>query len=108
MNHSSENQWDRDEAMEAVDAAIARGKKIEAVKLYREFSGQSLRQCKAFVESRMKQTPPGLDDTEGDSASTDPTAIDSQRSGCFPMLMLILSFAGLCCIGGLLGTIIRE
>ncbi len=90
-------------AMHQVDQAIARGKKLEAVKLYRQLSGKSLRECKAFVESRMDRSR----STSAESTSN-PTAIDSQRSGCFSVLLLFASLTGLCCISGLIAIIILE
>ncbi|MDV6032050.1 MAG: hypothetical protein F9B45_18550 [Phycisphaera sp. RhM] len=90
-------------AMHQVDQAIARGKKLEAVKLYRQLSGKSLVECKAFVESRMDRSQ----STSAESTSN-PTAIDSQRSGCFSGMLLFASLTGLCCISGLIAIIICE
>ncbi|PAY15680.1 hypothetical protein CKO51_30695 [Rhodopirellula sp. SM50] len=92
-----------DRAMDQVDQAIARGKKLEAVKLYRQRSGKSLAESKAFVESRMEQSR----STSAESTSH-PAAVDSQRSGCFSVLLLFASLTGLCCISGLIAIIIRE
>lgn len=39
-----------DEEMEAVVEALAQGRKIEAIKIYREASGKGLRQAKEFIE----------------------------------------------------------
>ncbi|MCS7470615.1 hypothetical protein NZK35_28520 [Stieleria sp. ICT_E10.1] len=92
-----------DHAMDQVDQAIARGKKLEAVKLYRQRSGKSLAECKAFVESRMDRSR----STSAESTSH-PTAVDSQRSGCFSVLLLFASLTGVCCISGWIAIIIRQ
>lgn len=72
---------DLDSALAAVDKAIAEGKKLNAVKLYRELSGKSLRDSKLFVESRMNRMKPA------------DSAIESKRSGCFSAILLLTTLA---------------
>ena len=97
-----------DHAMHQVDQAIARGKKLEAVKLYRQLSGKSLIECKTFVESRMDRSRSTSAQSTSAQSTSNPTAIDSQRSGCFSAMLLCASLTGLCCISGLIAIFIRD
>ncbi|QDV84292.1 hypothetical protein [Planctomycetes bacterium TBK1r] len=94
-------EWDR--AMREIDEALARRKKLRAVKIYRQLSGKSLRECRAFVDARMEQSR----STSAESPASS-TAVDSQRSGCFSGILLFASLTGLCCISGLIAIIILE
>lgn len=62
---------------EVLDAAAA-GKKLNAVKLYMTYSGQTLRESKLFVESLMQEA----DESSG-------AAVESGRSGCFSVFLLL-------------------
>ena len=74
---------DFDHDLREVDKAIARGEKLTAVKLYRELTGQSLRDSKAYVESRMKSS----------GSATGPGAVSAKRSGCFAAIVLVVTLA---------------
>jgi ribosomal protein L7/L12 len=65
-----------DSQMDKILDEIARGKKLAAFKLYRSYSGQSLRESKEFIEKLMGEL-------KGSSGS----AVDSERSGCFSVVL---------------------
>lgn len=75
----------RDDEMRQVDQAIARGNKLEAVKLYKQFTGQRLKESKKFVEARMNDPARSSDQT------SNPSAMQTQRSGCFSSLLIFVT-----------------
>ena len=72
----SDDQW-----MDGVLDALGEGRKLEAIKLYREKSGKSLKESKEFVENLAKEL--NLD----------------MPSGCAGMILLLITLGG---CGGLL------
>ncbi|MCA9137113.1 MAG: hypothetical protein KDB00_10150 [Planctomycetales bacterium] len=80
-----------DRQLRQIDKAIADRNKIEAVKLYKQFTGQSLSASKDFVEARMAGSDAQVEQTT--NPSPNPSAIDSQRSGCFSSLLIVATLA---------------
>ena len=62
-----------DDATESIKAAIFQGQKIEAIKRYRQVSGQGLREAKDFIEA-----------LEGELRFSEPARFvaDPQGKGC--------------------------
>lgn len=85
-NQAHDGTIDENE-MRQIDQAIRQGNKLEAVKLYRQFSGCSLMESKQFVESRISG--------KGDQPTAPPStsAINSQRSGCFSTILLAITLS---------------
>ncbi|MCE9546271.1 MAG: ribosomal protein L7/L12 [Planctomycetia bacterium] len=67
--------------------ALFAGKKIEAIKLYRELSGQGLRESKDFVE--------GLEARLREQQPERFTKADASGGGCAPLLMVLLGIVAL-------------
>lgn len=79
-----------DSQHQAIMSALFEGRKIEAIKLYREATGVGLAEAKSFVEgleARLREENPGK------------FSVGSGKSGCgFMVLVLLLSPAGLLAI----------
>ena len=72
------------EEMQQISDAIYAGRKIEAIKLYREASGKDLKDSKDFVEtlaSKLREETP------------DKFAHPAGKSGCLVVLVLLLPVA---------------
>lgn len=69
-----------------IEEALAAGRKIDAVKLYREATGKGLKESKEAVEALGKEL-----------SARDPErfekAVVSQKSGCVSMLMCCVAIA---------------
>lgn len=72
------------EIMDEILAAVEKNQKLQAVKIYRDASGKSLRESKEFVESLMAQL--------GDLPGTDHTGV-AQRSGCAGLFLAAVSIS---------------
>lgn len=77
-----------DDAVRQINTALFAGRKIEAIKLYREFTGQGLKESKDFVEA-----------LEVELRTSSPEQFTSPpRKGCFGMaiIMILVSCALYC------------
>ncbi len=79
-----------DEQIEKISASLSRGSKIEAIKLYREFTGQGLKEAKDFVEA----LAPKLIERDPERY-----AKLAQAKGCAGVLVVGLLAAGLLAAG---------
>ncbi|QDV41654.1 hypothetical protein Enr13x_14970 [Stieleria neptunia] len=77
---------ERDEVMQQIDQALAEGKRLHAVKHYRKLTGKSLRECRAFVDSRINQLK-----ANPDAPNSGPSAVESRRSGCVSVTLVLAS-----------------
>ncbi len=79
-----------EEQRQEILTSIKSGQKIQAIKLYREQTGQGLKEAKEFIEELTKQL-----------LEQNPDAIQSSKAGCgtmmiaFSILLVVLTFSGL-------------
>jgi ribosomal protein L7/L12 len=71
------------EQIDQIGSALAAGKKIEAIKLYRETTGEGLKESKEFVEALQERL-----------SAEDPerfAAVQAKGSGCATSMVVIAS-----------------
>lgn len=84
------------ERMNAIVAAISRGNKIEAIKLYREATGLGLAESKDAVEAMEIQTPSSGPAASGQLVPDGRTPLprwdpfEEKKKGCFGAVMLVI------------------
>ena len=81
----NKQQWDQ------VDSELAGGRKIQAIKLHREFTGSDLRTAKDAVEARLAEL-----------RIQDPQKYPATKTGCMPMLLVFVSTLSLVVLRALL------
>ena len=80
------------QSIEAIEQAIADGSKIEAIKIYREASGQGLKESKEFIEDLI----PKLKEHDPEKYSKVSHSAVSPSKGCasvFIACLLLMVFA---------------
>ena len=80
------------EEMDAVRAALRRGNKIEAIKLYREATGSGLKEAKDAVEAMEREPGGGPGDSLSPLSREDPFA--RRKTGCLGLLASLAVLAG--------------
>ena len=71
-----------DETRDQINEAIFAGRKIEAIKLYREATGQGLKESKDFI-----------DEVTARLREEHPDKVPASTSGCAAVLMLVVALA---------------
>jgi len=74
-----------DEKIQAMADALAAGRKIEAIKLYREATGKGLKEAKDFIDAlvpKLKEQDPEKYAALGETKS----------AGCAPTILVALAF----------------
>jgi ribosomal protein L7/L12 len=74
-----------DEQVAEISDALATGKKIEAIKLYREFTGARLKEAKDFIDELV----PKLKEQDPEKYA----AVSEKTAGCASVLLLCLTAA---------------
>lgn len=77
-----------DEVREQILNAIKQARKIEAIKLYREATGQGLKEAKDFIEALTAQL-----------RKEDPESFPEPKAGCGAAVLLFVLATGMALVG---------
>ncbi len=68
-----------DDVRQQILNALIAGRKIEAIKLYREATGKGLKDAKDFIDRLVEEL-----------AERDPELLENERIGCLPVIALMI------------------
>ena len=68
-----------DDVRQQILNALIAGRKIEAIKLYREATGKGLKDAKDFIDRLVEEL-----------AERHPELLENRRSGCLPVIALMI------------------
>ena len=80
------------EEVQEIADALASGRKIEAIKMYREATGAGLAEAKAFVEALI----PKLKEQDPERGAT---LADAKGSGCTSVILVFIGLGAVAVVG---------
>ena len=75
-----------DDVRQQIPNALMAGRKIEAIKLYREATGKGLKDGKDFIDRLVEK----LAERDPELAERDSELLEDHRSGCLPVIALMI------------------